>query len=137
MKTLRYGTALIAGLATSLASGFTAGALAPLLGRESEFFLWAIGLGLGLPLGGWVAGRVAKPNLRSAAAPWPVLLALSPGLWLAVFLWTVELRRSGVGSEYFQEELLPGLFGILLGFGGAALGVRKDVARADPRRDAW
>jgi hypothetical protein len=83
MKTLRYGTALTAGLATSLASGFAAGALAPLLG-----------------------------------------------------LWTVELRRSGAGSEYFQEELLPGLLGILLGFGGAALGARKNVARPDGPRDA-
>ena len=59
---LRYGAALMAGLATSLGSGIAAGALAPLVGRESEFFLWAVGLGLGLPLGGWVAGRVARPE---------------------------------------------------------------------------
>ena len=132
---LRYGAALMAGLATSLGSGVAAGALAPLVGRESEFFLCAVGLGLGLPLGGWVAGRVARPDLNAAAGPWFALLGLSPGLWLAVSLWTLELRRSGVGSEYFQEELGPGVFAILLGFGGAALGARKNVAGPDGPRD--
>jgi hypothetical protein len=87
-------------------------------------------------MGGWVAGRVAKPNLDSSAAPWLALLALAPGLWLALFVWSVELRRSGPGSEYFQELLLPGLFGILLAFGGAAWGARTNVAGPDGPRDA-
>ena len=136
LKMLRYGAALMAGLATSFGSGIAAGALAPLVGRESEFFLWAVGLGLGLPLGGWVAGRVAKPDQHSAAARWVVLLALTPGLWLALLVWTSELRRSGVESEYFQELLVPGVFGILLALGGTAFGARTKVAGPDGSRDA-
>ena len=134
---LRYGTALVAGLLTTAASVAAALALAMLAGpEESGFFLTAVGLGVGLPMGGWVAGRVAKPNLDALAAPWLALLALAPGLWLALLVWSVELRRSGPGSEYFQELLLPGLFGILLAFGGAAWGARTNVAGPDGPRDA-
>ena len=134
---LRYGKALVAGLLTTAASFAAALALAMLAGpEESGFFLTAVGLGLGLPVGGWVAGRLAKPDLDASAAPWLGLLALAPGLWLALFVWTFELRRSGFESEYFQELLGPGLFGILLGFGGAAWGARTKVAGPDGPRDA-
>ena len=136
LKMLRYGAALMAGLATSLGSGIAAGALAPLVGREGDFLLWAVGLGLGLPLGGWVAGRVAKPNLDASPASWFALLGLSPGLWLALFVWSVQLRQFGPGSEYFLELLGPGLFGILLAFGGAVFGARTKVAGPDGSRDA-
>jgi hypothetical protein len=135
-KVWRYGKALVAGLLTTAASFVASLALAMLAGpEESGFFLTAVGLGLGLPVGGWVAGRLAKPDLDSSAAPWLALLTLAPGLWLALFVWTVELRRSGFRSEYFQELLLPGVFGILLGFGGAAWGSRTEVAGPDGPSD--
>jgi hypothetical protein len=135
-KVWRYGKALVAGLLTTAACVAAALALAMLAGpEESGFFLTAVGLGVGLPMGGAVAGRLAKPELDSSAPPWLALLALAPGLWLVLFVWASELRRFGPGSEYFQELLLPGLFGILLGIGGAAWGSRTSVAGPHRSRD--
>ena len=125
----RYAAATLAGLATAIgcvAGGIAATSFAP----EGGFFGSMIGALVGLPLGGWVAARLARPGLASSSAPWRVLLVIAPGVWLALGAWIIEGRRSGTGSEYFLELIGPGLFGILIGFAGALFGSRAPVPRA-------